>query len=1254
MKSISPVKALNKAYLKAKPNREDIELFKKNLKSLFGSIDEKESEEFHKNLVADLLKNTYYSPKHFINTKGKNDLVIHNDADAKSSVGVILEVKRPKNKSEMLKLDGLNNKAFHELLLYYLRERFTEKNLEIKQLIATNIYEWFIFDATFFERFFSQNKELVKAFQSFEESILVGGTTEFFYQNIAKPAIQKIISEAEADGGSTSAPFTYFDLRDYEKIVTNQSKEDDVKLVSLFKILSPAHLLKLPFANDSNTLDKGFYTELLHILGLKEIAISAKKVIARKDVADRNPGSIIENTVVRLDDQDKISRLDKPLRFGATNEEQLFNVALSLAITWINRILFLKLLEAQLISYNGGDTSFAFLNAQKIPDFDSLNDLFFSVLAKRMEERSAEMSANFPKVPYLNSSLFEPTDLEQATLFISGLNGNRLIPIFGATVLRDRSGKKRVGELNGLRYLFEFLDAYDFSGEGSTDIQEDRRTLINPSVLGLIFEKINGYKDGSFFTPGYITMYMARETIRRAVLKKFNRLKGWGCQSFVQLFDKIENKQEANDILNSLKICDPAVGSGHFLVSALNEIIAIKSELKILLDREGKTLRDYRCEVVNDELIITNDDGEIFEYNPKSRESQRVQEAIFHEKQTVIENCLFGVDINGNSVKICRLRLWIELLKSSYYRGDSEFSRLETLPNIDINIKSGDSLISRFKIDTDIGQSLKKGKWSIADYRRAVDTYRNAKSKEQKRDMESLISSIKSDFRTEIGSNDPKIISWKAKTDALRALEAQQSLFEENSAAKKLRAQKVAKLKVEIVRLDAQIEEIKNNRIFENAFEWRFEFPEVLNTAGNFDGFDVAIGNPPYGVSIKGNERDHLVTNVGKVPDFEIYYWFINRARDLLKEDGELSFIVPNTLLFNVFAQSYRLELCKNWDIEEVLDCTDFDIFVDATVRNIVLSVSKSNRSGVIHYRKTSDAKSFAELVARPQVTLEKSAIKSNNKNWGLLFKLPLEVIAVVHKMKETSVSLNSYFPETSQGIIAYDKYQGQDEETIKQRKFHHFSNPDGKFGRWLYGEDITKYSVGWNGREYIDYHAGIANPREPKYFTGKRILVREITNPSIFAALAEETFYNDPSVLIIKDCEGSPISIESVVGILNSKLATFYHFNSAPKATKGAFPKVLVSDLNEFPIPKVIASAAERTLKRLVRRISAIRAGSMSADTRAEAARIDTLVYHLYGLSYEESKLVDPLLGLSKADFDSMRLHFASDVERFEDLEAT
>ncbi|MDJ0563447.1 MAG: class I SAM-dependent DNA methyltransferase, partial [Microcystis sp. M49629_WE12] len=640
---------------------------------------------------------------------------------SRDSVGVILEVKKPSNKSEMLRRDKLNCKALQELLLYFLRERITEKNLEIKHLIATNIYEWFIFDGNIFERLFAQNQELVRQFNDFETGRLTGKTTDFFYKQIGEPFLNSRLD---------SLTYTHFDLREYTQTIW----EDEHNLISLYKIFSPEHLLKLPFANDSNSLDKNFYSELLHIIGLTEIKEGGKKLIQRLQPAARQPGSLLENAISQVESLDKISRLSNPEEFGETEEERLLNIGLELGITWINRILFLKLLEAQIIRYHRGDKSLGFLNLGKIANYDDLNRLFFSVLAKKQSERSKDIQNIYTQVPYLNSSLFEPTELEQSTIVISNLRSENL-EIFAGTVLKDSQGKKRTGEINALAYLFEFLNAYDFSSEGGEAIQEDNKTLINASVLGLIFEKINGYKDGSFFTPGFITMYMCRETIRRAVIEKFNQSQGWDCQTIEDVYNRIKDKTAANAIINSLKICDPAVGSGHFLVSALNEIIAIKSELQILVDKEGKTLRDYRVEVVNDELIVTDDDGNLFEYNPRNRESQRVQETLFQEKQRLIEGCLFGVDINPNSVKICRLRLWIELLKNAYYKADNE---LETLPNIDINIKVGNSLISRFGLSNDLQVFSRKNRLSIESYKDAVRVYRNAEDKSQKREMERL------------------------------------------------------------------------------------------------------------------------------------------------------------------------------------------------------------------------------------------------------------------------------------------------------------------------------------------------------------------------------------------------------------------------------------------------------------------------------------------------------------------------------------
>ncbi len=1188
--ALKPTKALNKAFLKVKPNRDNIEGFKTNLIRLIDSMNEAESEEFHKNLVIDFLKKTYYDPNHFINTKGRNDLVIHNGNTANSTVGVIIEAKKPTNKAEMITPKKVNTKAFQELVLYYLRERITHKNLEVKYLIATNINEWFIFDATLFDRLFAQNKSFVKQFNDFESGRLPDNKTDFFYKQIAEPFISSL---------QTSLEYTYFNIHEYQKALRNADKADDKSLIGLFKVLSPEHLLKLPFANDSNSLDKRFYSELLHIIGLTETKEGSKKIIQRNKEEERNTGTMLEDAIIQLDSLDKLSRLDKPSQFGATTEERLFNVALELTITWVNRILFLKLLEAQLITYHKGDKSYAFLSLDKIKDYDDLNSLFFQVLARKHEQRNQDVKKAFEKVPYLNSSLFEPTELEHQTLFISNLRDDREIPILSNTVLKNEQGKKQTGKLSTLKYFFAFLDAYDFSSEGSEEIQEDNKTLINASVLGLIFEKINGYKDGSFFTPGFITMYMCRETIRKAVVQKFNEIKNWQCQSIEDLYDKIDDRKEANQIVNSIKICDPAVGSGHFLVSALNEMIAVKNDLKILQDRTGKRLKEYQVEVVNDELIVT-EDGELFEYNPKNHESQRIQETLFHEKQSIIENCLFGVDINPNSVKICRLRLWIELLKNAYYKNATE---LETLPNIDINIKCGNSLISRFGIDEDLSQALKKSKWTIDSYKIAVDTYRNAKSKEEKREMERLISLIKSDFRSEIAKNDPKLKKLYALNGELTNLTTQQSLFGIEKKEQIARDKRVAQLNDEIKKLGSEIENIKANKIYENAFEWRFEFPEVLNDEGDFVGFDVVIGNPPYvfggNEGILTTEKNYYKENYecgsGKINLFTL---FIEKAFRNLKNSAQFAFIIPNTFLRVTSYDSTRRYLVKNSRINCIFDFGD-RVFEDAITTAIVITATKGNFAD--YKVKLMNPHSVGTISKQDIINSEFVIATNTNENSSNLLR----------KLKSNKM-LGSICKEMIFGVVITKNKN----EVVSDK-------PQEGWKPFLEGREIGAYHI-QEVKQWLNYEPSLLHRARTKevFETPEKILIQRITGGSkpLKAAYDNQGFYNKESINNIILNKDSPVQTKFVLALLNSKLINWFYVN---QFTNESNLTVNLSKSYLSQIPLVIPNKNnELEIISLVETILAKKQDNK--DTSSEEAQIDQLVYQLYELTEEEIQIIE------------------------------
>ena len=887
MPVIYPKDALNNSYKKDPIEQADMDKFIKEIAIFLDGVKANlnESEEHHKKRLSDFLSKTWYDPDYYINTSDRLDLVIHNGNRTDSHVGVIIETKRPGKNNEMVSLKSLNVKSMHQLLFYFLQQALEKNNFYIKHLIITNFIEWFIFDAHEFYKYFLKDKNLISTFAQYGTKGLFADDAPFFYEYVAAPAIEKIKNKIS---------FTYFNLNEYEKIIRTKNREDDNELVYLYKILSPQHLLRKPFVNDNNSLNKNFYFELLYILGLCEEKEEGKKVIKRNPKGKRQQASLLESAIFELSNDIR-------------DETKLFNIAIELVITWINRILFLKLLEAQLLNYNGKNHGFAFLNIGAIKNYNELNTMFFKVLAKETVNRDDSIKEKYKNIPYLNSSLFDKTSTEDYCV-ISNLENNEM-DIFHSTVLKDENGNTRRGKINSLEYLFSFLNAYDFSNEGTEIIRKKHKTIINASVLGLIFEKINGYKDGSYFTPGFVTSFICSESIKNIIVSKFNSIKGWKARNITDIYNKIDSIDiaEANDIINSIKILDPAAGSGHFLVSALNEIIAIKSFLGILVDKDGRKIRDYVVTVENDELDISDTgEGKQFYYDHNITEKQRLQETIFNEKRRIIENCLFGVDINTNSVKICRLRLWIELLKNAYYTKESNYNELETLPNLELNIKCGNSLINRYEIDIDISEAIKTLDFTIEEYKTAVANYKNSTDKTIRMSLVDKIEKIKSSFKAQMKNYGKLSLRRESINGELTSLTKQDEFFDYDDGGKK--EKRIAYLQIELSKIEQKMKKIEQSKVYDDAFEWRFEFPELLDDNANFTGFDVVIGNPPYGILNKKQNKSESIV----VPDEELDYYrenelytpaqggmlnifrlFVVKSISLLKQNGIFSQIFP-------------------------------------------------------------------------------------------------------------------------------------------------------------------------------------------------------------------------------------------------------------------------------------------------------------------------------------------------------------------------
>lgn len=1073
MKKLSIFQSLRKEHHRQPIDKASFENFKIALSKLFRNIKDGQREETQKEHLKMFLVESFYG-NYYAASEEDIDLVVKTGSSFKNDSALLIEAKSTINRAEMITTNNLNGKALQELLYYYLHERELKGNINLKYMIVNNVYEFFIFDAHEFERKFYNNKVLLKKFHDFKDGRLSGNKTGFFYEKIASEYIAKAEENLEC---------THFDLRDYEKYLKDESKGTK-KLEELYKIFSDTHLMKKPIRNDSNTLNQDFYNELLHIIGLQEIKVDNKPVIVRLQEEDRNSASLLENTIKQLSGLHWNTKATWK-NYGETDDERVFNVALELCITWINRILFLKLLEGQLLKYHNGNSNYKFLSYEKIKDYDDLKRLFFDVLAKDYNIRDAEDIEGFENVPYLNSSLFEETKLEQTSLKISALSQRKDMPLYRKSVLLKSKKKIGVVEMNPLNYLFSFLDSYDFSGNSDGGVQREQKTLINASVLGLIFEKINGHKDGSVFTPGFITMYMCREAIVRTVLQKFNDCYGWCCKNITDLenqLDKITDK-EANLVINSIHLCDPSVGSGHFLVSALNEMIRLKFELGILCDRNGKRIRrrDYNFTIDNDELIITEDNGKEFTYNPQNDESQRIQEMLFHEKKTIIENCLFGVDLNSNSVKICSLRLWIELLKNTYYTKESNYKHLETLPNIDINIKPGNSLVHRFDLNTNIKEVLRNTGISIKEYRNVVSQCKSA-SKDEKTKLDKMIDEIKQALHIEISNTDKRKVALKKKEVELSMMHMR--LFDLNKAEKA----RTEILEKEVKELKAQIAEIESNKMFINAFEWRIEFPELLDDDGNFMGFDCVIGNPPYiRLQKMGTDSDSLgklgYVTYDKTGD--ICTLFYEMGVNLLKENGSLFYITTNTWMRNQYGENLRRFLVEKASPNVLIDFQNFHVFDSVTVCTNLLFLQKKEYDGQTRVcavdKKEISPKFMDNYFNRNQlvVTFKPNEIWTIHSSYALEIKRNVEAKGV--PLSEWSVDIDFGIKTGKNTVFILENKEEKDdilndclteEERVKTIEI---------IRPILRGKDIKKYSCSFADKWLINTHNGIKEKGMPR-----------------------------------------------------------------------------------------------------------------------------------------------------------------------------
>ncbi len=1237
-----------KKYNPQEPKKETIENFEKEINSLLENAKRKDDEEFQKNEINKFLKNIY---DYDCNTNKKVDSAIYADGE----VRVLIEVKALNNRNEFPKdRKSPLSKAFCQMVFYFLKER--ENNNSLKHAIICNAHEFFLFDCKDL-LFLSKDKRITKLHEDCAKKEGTDHSTKRFYSDLEEYLKKDFKGEL---------PYTHFNLSSYDP------KEE---LPLIYQVLSHEVLLKQRKTLDANTLNKDFYEELLYILGLEEQNDKGKTLI-KPSRTQNSLSDALKEQYKDLDDEE----------------------VMALLIAWNNRILFLRLLESLLFSFEHFKNSF--LTIENFKDFNALNTLFFEVLAKKNSERLKEIKEDkiLEKIPYLNSSLFDKTPLELKGYEIKLLDNKKLEIYKNSVLKKHKEDYQKEKALPLLEYLFEFLRLYDFTTTPK-DIKDNQNNsesrLINPSVLGLVFEKLNGYKEGSFYTPSFITSYMCKESITPIVLDKFNAIYQWDCKDLEALREKIdrnfsnEKAKEYLQLLLTLRVCDPAVGSGHFLVSALNEMVWVAYKLGLIA-----SLYRHELRLENDEIIIHTPKNEIFNYKKPDSENDphhQIQKELFELKKSIIENCLFGVDINPNSCEITKLRLWIELLKYSYYifEEDKNTNALETLPNIDINIKCANSLISRFNLHDDL-KKIPNIKQKIQEYKDLVAQYKdpNPLFPLNKTDLINKIQDLKNTFSLTL--KDPKTkaelekaIEKHIKKYNFFALDDKSlldgldyfipSLFGTLKLSPKEEEEAFASYG-RIRALRKKLDDALSGREYHNAFEWRFEFPEVLDDEGDFSGFDCIIGNPPY---IRQEQIKDIKPLLEKQyhnfynSTADIYTYFFALAYHLLKEKGFSAFITSNKYARAKYGAKLREWLLKKTTIVSYMELNALKVFESAAVDTSIMSFIKQTppKESVFKYYEPTpndkdDLKNTPSLLMKQNALSTESFIFANTTLLDLRDKLE----SIGTPLKDWDIQIN-YGIKTGANEAFIIPTEKREEILNACKTQEERERTEALIKPILRGKDIKRYSYEWADLWVINTHNGYTSNLKSKIppidiakypatkahldahydtiatrcdqgdtpyhlrncayledFEKEKIVYGEIVQEPRFYLDNGECelgyFYAEATSFIL-----TGEHLRYLLGMLHSKLITFafktFYAGGGLGESGYRYKKAFIERL---PIPQITEKNQELAHKITdsAKQILALKEKDPKANTQKLEKEIDALVYQLYHLTDEEIKIIE------------------------------
>ena len=830
----------------------------------------------------------------------------------------------------------------------------------------------------------------------------------------------------------------------------------------------------------------------------------------------------------------------------------------------LGRLVFLQFLQkkgwmgvpANQQGWNGGDKLYLnhLIESYEGNDrllSDVLEPLFFNTLNERRAGDLADsrLGENI-KIPYLNGGLFDKDELDKKDIDFP---------------------------YDYFKELMDFFAMYNFTIDENDP--EDSEIGIDPEMLGHIFENLlEDNKDkGAFYTPKEIVQYMSQESVAQYLKSNTPEDLHTAIDALIKqrvvepILQNKENARLVNKALAIVKVCDPAIGSGAFPMGVLN----------VLFD----------CRHLLYGFIGKNED---FSYAKVKRD--------------IIQNNIYGVDIEKGAVDIARLRFWLALVVDE--------NEPQPLPNLDYKIMCGDSLLHRFTLDAPFQNVLKDYNqkngthYTLDDYRQWVYDYTDISDHTQKDDFRQRIEDIKHAFKTELSDKEKgKIAKVRGTIENLKM----EDLF---AGKKKENEKKIKTLQKELEALEQQREEIESNKIYDQAFEWRFEFPALLDEDGNFTGFDIIIANPPYirPHRIKDCEKVYLWQNYSVAQQkTDIYAFFIENGCDLLRKDGILSYIVPKTWNSIYSFKKLRNLLIYKYNVTQIGILPE-KVFDNATVETALLFVENSKKESDIAF-----------------VDVYKKCIVSSRTKASIKSDADLNIN--IEETKETDSIPLGDLCKMIVGIVS-----GNDKKYCRHEKLTDLDKP------CIRGTNISRYAIDYSG-EYIWYDreqiiwdgnhkpksslkqaVGQSSPKKPEDFELNEKIVMQRISKKIIAALDTNQYYVHSSVVIIKP--NDKISLKFILAIINSRYVDSWLKKNSSNIS------INIGTVKKIPIP-ISTPTQQQPIIELVNRILQVKSNSSAAETKDLEDKIDLLVYHLYGLTYDEVLIVDPKTPITREEYE-------------------